>query len=186
MTDLSVREEMTVAQLRAVVARLRRQLAEVAGAAAGLEAWCVQLPTAHVPSGEPVLVNDLVPTTVPDPDALSRGLREMADLGERLAAAVAGTRHNVAEQCGLFAPEQGWAAQDAEAARVRVTAQCGAAWGDDARFDRQTRALRGVLGFDGRRRVWEGLLSPRVEDSPAAWRALAEAAEAGASVRVRP
>jgi hypothetical protein len=133
-----------------------------------------------------VLVTDLVLTTAPDPDALSRGLREAAGLAERLAGTVAEARQSVAEQCGLFAPEQGWAAHDAAAARVKVTAYCGSAWGDDATFDRQTQAVRRALGFDGHRRTWEGLLSPRIGDSPASWRALVEAAEAGASVWVQP
>ena len=175
-----------MAQARALVARLRRRLAEVAGAAAGLEAWCAQLPATHVSGGEAVLVADLVQTSVPDPQALARELGEVAELGERLAAAVAGVRQYVAGQCGSFAPQQGWAVVDGEAARVRVVAQCGAAWGDDATFDRQTRALRRVLGFDGHRRTWEGLLSPRVGDAPASWRSLAEAAEAGAYVRIQP
>jgi hypothetical protein len=136
-----------------------------------------------VPGGEQVLVADLVQTTVPDPQALAREMGEVVELGERLAAAVDVVRRHVAEQCGPFAPEQGWALVDGEAARVRVVAQCG---GDDARFDRQTGALRGVLGFDGHRRTWEGLLSPLIGDAPASWRSLAEAAEAGAHVRIQP
>jgi phage FluMu protein gp41 len=176
-------EQMTVVELRVRVKRIRQQLAHVSGAIAGVEAWCTQvLPGHHVPTGEPVLVRELVQTTAEDLDVLQRDVQDVADLLAQSAGTVERLRADVLAHAGSFAPEGGWAASDAAATdSVQVTAHLG---GDQEQFEQQRQAVRRALAFDTATSTWRGRLPVRVSQQPDSWRALVDAAEAGADVKI--
>jgi hypothetical protein len=189
----------TVRDLRAEVERLHGQLAtaseRIKQQLTQLSIWTADLPAHHEPDPQPVRLADLASTELTTPLSLARRLMELTRLLDR-ADDLAGTLMDVvAIEATLFAPRRDSASEltgripaliedDARANEVSVMAHCHSPWGDDDVFEKQRRAVRQIMAFDGNR-TWHGTLTSSVNDNLPGWQTLLTAAEAGAHVEVQ-
>lgn len=202
MSDFSITapqvepQDWTVRDLQHLHERLNNTNQRIEVEVGRLAAWVDDLPVRHQPDPQPVRLADLALTELQRPLSLARRVVELSRLSERVDDLAQTLMDAAAIEAELFMPRPseppGESADlpvpdleiDDVGEQIMLTAQCGAAWGDDEVFESQRRMVRKVMTFDGVR-TSHAEMPATLNDRLSDWQTLLSAATAGALVQIQ-